>query len=245
MIHMAKRDWSPANTLVLVLGLGLGDWADDANPDWRRHATLAEFFTRAGVPGDQLLFWEDEAGHPDRFREALPTFLQNSDEETMFIFYYAGHGSHDEGDDFYFCHPDTEDWVSRAELFTIVEENFNGWQVLLMADCCYSGSLAREIEGRETEYGYAALTSSTSDIESTGNWTFTDCVLAALRGESAIDADSNGAISFQELADHVVARMRDVEEQPADYQVNDGFDPSFRLALVKGLGTKGRSGKHA
>jgi hypothetical protein len=242
---MAKQDWSPANTLVLVLGLGLGDWADEDDPSWRRHATLAEFFTKAGVPEDQLLFWEDEKGHPDQFREALPPFLQNSDEDTKFIFYYAGHGSFEEGDDFYFCHPDTEDWVSRAELFTIIEENFNGWQVLLLADCCFSGALAREVEGRETEYGYAALTSATSDISSTGNWTFTDCVLGALRGDSAIDADGNGAISFQELADHVVARMRDEEEQPADYQVNDGFDASFRLALVKGLSKSRASSKRA
>lgn len=232
---MAKKDWSPANTLVLILGLGLNDWADEDDPSWRRHATLARFFKKAGVPADQVLLWEDDDGDTEKLRENLPTFLQNSDENTMFIFYYAGHGSKEEDDDFYFCHPTAEEWVSRAELFQIIEDNFNGYQVLLMADCCYSGALAREVESRETEYYYAALTSATDDITSTGNWTFTDCILSALRGDASIDADNDGTISFQELADHIVKQMRDVEKQPADFQVNDGFDASFRLAVVKGL----------
>jgi hypothetical protein len=142
----------------------------------------------------------------------------------------------EEGDDFYFCHPTAEESISRAELFDMIEGNFNGYQVLLMADACHSGALAREVATRETEYYYAALASATSDVSSTGNWTFTDCILAALRGDARIDADADGTISFQELADHVIAQMRDVEEQPADYQVNDGFDASFRLSVVKGLG---------
>lgn len=235
---MPKRktsDWSPDNTLVLILGLGLDEWADEEDPNWGRHATMAEFFRQAGVPDDQLLFWEDEAGHPDRLRKKLPEFLQNSDEDTLFIFYYAGHGIHEEDDDFYFCHPHTDDWLSGPELFDIIEDNFEGWQVLLTADCCYSGAIAREVAERETDYGYAALTSSTSTISSTGNWTFSDCLLSALRGEATLDADGDGTISFQEVADHVVARMRDEEKQPADFQVNDGFESSFRLAIVKEL----------
>lgn len=224
------RDWRPRDTYVLVLGLGLSDWEDPDDPHWRRHALLADFFRQAGVPEEQVLVWEDEAGHPDAMRENLPAFLANTREGALFFFYYCGHGYMD--DDFYFCHPETEDAVSSEELFGMIEENFWGSQAVLLADCCHSGALARAVEAREADVAYCALTSATDSVESTGNWTFTDCILAGLRGEHGMDRNGDGMISFQELAAYVIDRMKKVEEQPADHGHSEGFDPSFRLALV-------------
>ena len=51
---MGKRDWKPSSTHVVILGLGLDDWADPDDPSWKRHETLAQLFKKAGVPDDQV-----------------------------------------------------------------------------------------------------------------------------------------------------------------------------------------------
>lgn len=233
---MAKKDWDPENTYVLVLGLGLDEWADEDDPSWRRHASVARVFRKAGVPDEQVLFWEDRDGEPERMRKQLPKFLADTDEDSTFFFYYAGHGALDEEseDDFYFCHPTVEDdAIYGYELFDMIEEHFWGTQAIIWADCCYSGSLVEIALERDGDVSYGALTSATSDVESTGNWTFTDCLLAGLRGSSHVDGDEDGTIEFQELCDYVLETMEAEEDQPASYGETDDFDASFRLAIVR------------
>lgn len=233
---MAKQDWKPAKTHVVILGLGLAEWAEPENPTWQRHKTLADAFRQAGVPHTQVHFWEDDEGTSKNIKRRLPDILANMDEDGLFVFYYAGHGDidADEENEFYFCHPtEDDDWLYGSELVDMVDEHFNGAKAVFFIDCCYSGWLARYVADLETEGEYAALTSSTGDIESTGNWTFSDCLLAALRGERGIDKNSDGSISFKELARHVTHQMRTVDNQPADYGHTEGFEPSFRLAIVR------------
>lgn len=228
------RDWKPESTHVVILGLGLNEWAEPANPSWCRNETLRQFFEAQGVPESQILFLDDQSGRPDKMRTALPEFLGQSAEDGILFFYYAGHGDYDqEEEDFYFCYPTGDDAVYAGELFDLIDAHFGGSQAVILADCCQSGCLAREAEGRTEGPAYGVLTSATEEVSSTGNWTFTDCVLAGLRGESGLDEDENGTISFQELCDYVLAKMREVENQPADYQASPSFDSSFRLAVVR------------
>lgn len=233
---MPKRDWTPASTHVVILGLGLADWADPDDPSWKRHATLAKLFRKAGVPEEQVYFWEDDEGTAGAMKERLPEILSGMDEDGLFVFYYAGHGDLDEEEDgeFYFCHPtDEEDTLYGSELLDLIEEHMNGERAVIFADCCFSGWMAQAVKVLDTENEVAALTSSTADIESTGNWTFTDCLIAALRGENGIDENRDGSISFAELTHHVVERMKTVDNQPADFGHTEAFDPSFRLAVVR------------
>lgn len=233
---MGKRDWKPASTHVVILGLGLDDWADPDDPSWKRHETLAKLFKKAGVPDDQVHFWGDDEGTAGAMKEALPEILGNMDEDGLFVFYYAGHGDLDteENGEFYFCHPtDEEDTLYGSELLDIIDENLAGERAVIFVDCCFSGWMARAVSELETDGEYAVLTSSTADIESTGNWTFTDCLISALKGEHGLDENGDGSISFDELTKHVVERMRKVDSQPADYAHTEAFDPSFRLAVVR------------
>ncbi|MDP3275744.1 MAG: caspase family protein [Deltaproteobacteria bacterium] len=233
---MTNTDWNPSNTHVVILGLGLDDWAEPDNPSWKRHRTLAQMFERAGVPEGQVHLWEDATGTAASIKRRLPRILENMEEDGLFVFYYAGHGDvdPDEDDEFYFCHPtDESDWLYGSELIDMIDEHLNGERAVLFLDCCFSGWIARAVADYDTDGAYAAITSSTRDVESTGNWTFTDCLLAALRGERGIDANADGSISFAELARHVTHRMRTVDSQPADYAHTSAFDPSFRLALAR------------
>lgn len=238
---MAKKDWRPRDTHVVIVGLGLEEWADPDDPTWRRHETLAKVFRKAGVPTEQVVLVEDDDATPEKLRELLPRVIGQVPDDGLFVFYYAGHGALDEDEGegeggFYFCHPTVEDDALYGhELMSMIEENLAWANVVLLADCCFSGSLARLLEGLETEGSYAALTSATDEVESTGAWTFTDCLLAALRGDASIDADADGTITFRELCDHVLEQMATVEQQPADYTHTSAFDPSFRLAVVKAL----------
>ncbi|MFO0559926.1 MAG: caspase family protein [Polyangiales bacterium] len=233
---MARTDWNPSNTHVIILGLGLSDWAEEDNPDWRRHRTLAEVFQRAGVPASQVHVWEDREGTSKNIKRRLPSMLEDVDEESLFVFYYAGHGDVDPDwdNEFYFCHPtEDDDWLYGSELLDMVDEHFNGARAVFFLDCCFSGWIARAVESYETEGEWAAITSSTSDHESTGNWTFTDCLIAALQGENGIDSNRDGTITFEELSRHVRKQMREVDGQPADMGRTNAFDGGFRWALAR------------
>jgi len=233
---MAKTDWNPKNTKVLILGLGLSDWADPDDPIGDRDFVLHQFFNKVGVPSESNIHFRDEEGDYDSLMEFLPDFLADSDEETLFIFYYAGHGGQlDESDyeyDVMFCHPE-KDSLTLGYLIDTIESNFNGYNVLLLADCCYSGNIARFAATTESEYYYAGLSSALSTITSTGAWTFSDCFLSALHGEGQVDRDGNGYITLQELADYVKEQMKEVDDQKSDFGFSEGFDVEMRLAVAK------------
>ncbi|TAE15030.1 MAG: hypothetical protein EAZ95_09155 [Bacteroidetes bacterium] len=235
---MAKRDWKPRNTKVFILGLGLEDWDDPNDPIGHRDAVLHKFFRKSGVPGEQNIHIGNEGGDRDSILEFLPDFLADSDEDTFFIFYYAGHGEGVEESeydyDLYFCHPDEDlDSFTLADLVETIEGNFNGYNVLMIADCCQSGNIARFAETAETEFYYAGLTSALATESSTGAWTFTDCLLEALYGKSHLDRDDDGTISLAELAKYAKEQMREIENQKSDFGHGENFDPDVRLAVIR------------
>lgn len=74
---MTNTDWNPSNTHVVILGLGLDDWAEPDNPSWKRHRTLAQMFERAGVPEGQVHLWEDATGTAASIKRRLPRILDH------------------------------------------------------------------------------------------------------------------------------------------------------------------------
>jgi hypothetical protein len=233
---MTARDWNPKHTKVIILGLGLADWADPEDPIGDRDIVLHQFFKKSGIPSEQNIHIRDEKGDYKNMMKFLPDFLADSDEDSFLIFYYAGHGNPVEDSDYeydvQFCHPE-KDSLSLGNLIDCIEENFAGWTVLLLADCCYSGNIARFASNTDSEFYYAGLSSALSTKTSTGAWTFSDCVLSALQGEAQLDSDENGSISLQELADYVKEQMKEIDDQKSDFGYNEGYDTGMRLAVVR------------
>lgn len=232
---MANRDWTPENTKVIILGLGLEDWDDPSDPIGHRDAVLHKFFKKSGIPDKNNVHFRNEEGDRDTMLEFLPDFLADSTEDSLLIFYYAGHGEEPEESDYdydlSFCHP-SENSLTMGDVVDAIEENFEGWSVLFIVDCCQSGNVARFAATADSDYYYAGLTSALATESSTGAWTFTDCLLEALTGKAHIDQDEDGSISLEELAKYAKEQMKEVENQRSDFGYSEGFDIEMRLAVV-------------
>ena len=253
-------DWNPAKTYVVVLTLGLAEWADEDDPQWNRAEVLWDFFGQALVPEDNML-WLDEEESAACHLDEIAEFLADTEEGSLLIFYYAGHG-HGEDGEFYFWHPDDDDdddeeedddddeedeeeeeeeegtsSMSLTQLMQEIEDQFWGSHVVIFSDCCFSGMVAKRVGATQSSLAYAAITSASEKELSTGEWTFTDCLLNGLRGDSDIDVDRNGMVSLGELADYVAKQMRAVNAQSS----LSSHTPNFRMEMSIATSTQLKS----
>src|SRR5262249_25030942 len=125
---------------------------------------------------------------------------------------------------------------SVPSIFDTIEANFRGSHVLLTADCCYSGALGVEAARRKGKLAYPALTSVQPSCTSTGNWSFTECLLKGLRGDPAVDLNGDGQVFLSELARFTEAEMAFDEEQMAWFSTANGFDAKMDLAAAQKKG---------
>jgi len=247
--------WNPQRTWVFAVGLLEWQhpevWASfpDAVAN-RSDVQLVELFRQAGVPKSQIVYLQDKQATKTRIIREFTRFLDRTDEGDLLVFYFAGHGYRDEA-----TH---QTWLAQYDagdknasgwnvknVFKLIEDRFSGDRVLLLADCCHSGALCDEVLKRnDSDYAYAALTSVYSHNTSTGNWTFTDVILAALRGDPRIDGDADGIVELNELADYAEHEMAFVEGQKSMFAAAKEFPRNAGLAPVKGT-LKPRVGERA
>lgn len=231
-----ERDWQPQRTWVFIVGLL--KWEDrETFPSFpaanRRDAQLADFFRRAGVPSNQLVYLQDAQATTRRVREKFTQMLaQTRAGDTLFV-YFTGHGykSDDERTTFFATYDageNTSGWSTRS-IVSDINGRFRGSRVLLTADCCYSGELVKDARRLDARISYAALTSATSEKTSTQNWTFTEMLLSGLRGKSYVDLDGDGDITLGEIGENERRDMAFAEEQQALFAVN-GLSPDIVLA---------------
>ena len=83
---------------------------------------------------------------------------------------------------------------------------------------------------RAGRVSYGAITSSLACTVSTGAWTFTECLIAGLRGAIPLDAGGNGLITFAELGRFAEREMAFNDGQLSTFVTTNGFDPRFVLA---------------
>ena len=123
-------------------------------------------------------------------------------------------------------------WRHR-DLTATIAEHFRGKNVLLFADCCYSGALedvAKQLHGKGLRA--ASLTSASAFNVSTNNWTYTLSVVDLLRGQPLADANQDNVITLSEAAREVRQTMTHYERQRYGY-ARHGIPEDFQLARVR------------
>jgi hypothetical protein len=253
-IGAAAIDWDPEHTFVFAVGILEWQHADiwspfpDAVPN-RRDAQLVRYFKDAGVPDEQIVYLQDAKAKKAAVQRAFVELLDETDDGDLLVVYFAGHGYRNvDTDQTWFAvydagKRDASGW-SVPSIFMAIDEHFSGNRCLLMADCCHSGALYDEVERRRGgDVGFAALTSAYSHNTSTGDWTFTDSLLQALRGRPHIDHDRDGQIELNEAARYIDGEMAFVEGQKSMFIAGSGFAADTKLVPVAGT-AKPKAGLH-
>jgi translation initiation factor IF-1 len=219
---IAQSLFDPAKTQVVLAGVL--QWKDPKLATFsdvhRKDKELYDQFINMGIPESNITLLIDEEATLDKMNEAVETRMSACKEDETFIFYYAGHGVK-EKTKYYFCN---YDYSANAKfdvgfLNKTAAKKFNGKRIILLADCCYSGSLltAGELiskKGKEV----IVLSSATSSNISTGNWTFTQTLLDNFFGKAEGDLSKNGEISLMELAKEIKDAMKYRERQLNGYK---------------------------
>lgn len=232
--------WKPERTWLFVVGTLEWQHADSFSAfpkENRRDAALVEFFRAQGVPAQQITYLCDRRATTTRIQQALETQLAAAGAGDLLVLYYCGHGGKYDDGAAYFASYDTDceanlGWLV-ATIPATIERHFGGARALLLADCCYSGCLADAVAQQTRRVAYATLASSLASELSTGNWTFTEALLAGLRGQAFVDADHDHAITLAELAAQLEASMAFAEEQLATFATTSGFNPHIVVAAAQ------------
>jgi hypothetical protein len=178
------------------------------------------------------VYLSDAGATRDALQRALADTLARVRPNDLFWFYYAGHGTLDDAGAMYMIPHDTgaslaaTAW-SLPSLLAALDARLRG-PVLLTADCCHSGAMAVAVSAAHP-MPCAALASSLSSEESTGNWTFTECLISGLDGSMTAPASATPGVTLRSLADFSVQRMADEEEQLASFATAHAFPPTLQL----------------
>ncbi|MFO1020074.1 MAG: Tudor-knot domain-containing protein [Planctomycetales bacterium] len=237
-------DWTPKRTWVFVAGLLEWEHPEYWSPfpaakKNRRDEQLVKYFSNAGVPQGQIIYLQDSAATKKRIEQEFKKLLDRTQEGDLLVFYFCGHGYRDrESGQTWFANYDAASKSNSAwgvpSVFSMIESHFNGDRVLLLADCCHSGALYDlALKHKDSDVSYAVITSSYSHNSSTGNWTFSDSVLSALRGDPNVDLNGDKIITLKEMGEYCELELAFVEGQKSMYRGSTGFPLTTRLATVQ------------
>lgn len=242
----AEEAWQPEKTWVFAAGIlnfankKLGTWPDEGRVD----AVMIEALKKRGVPEGQIVFVKNSEATHEALTTKLDELLKKTAEGDTLLFYYAGHGARDWQDvnrpASLVCY-DAKGLWAITDVLDRIEKGFKGANVLLTADCCHSGAFADAAASR-TKFRTGVLTSSHASSRSTGNWTFTQCLVDMFNGSPLLDSDNNGQITFGETAAYAEQEMAFAEQQLSCSACAGKFNRDTVMATASGKRT-GRVGE--
>ncbi|MBI5203174.1 MAG: caspase family protein [Elusimicrobia bacterium] len=233
---------------VLIVGALTFVWEDSLDDaanvffhsfdrDGRQDTVLLDLLVARGVPRDHIELVQDEGATRANIRAALARLNAASKPEEHLFVYYTGHGYKSAGR-FYLaaydsCQNDVSSGWSAASLIEDVEKDFKGSDAIVAVEACYSAIFAKEAAAGAKRVNFGILASTSENASSTAEWTFTEAILAALRGEKGFDQDADGKISFGELGAGMTSDMNRYAGQSAVVATTGKFDVRSIVAAEK------------
>jgi hypothetical protein len=196
----------------------------------RKDADLIRVLRSRGVPEDHIVFLKNEEATLAHIRTEFDRLLARGVPGDTLLFYYAGHGGRSyrgPARPVHFVPYDNAQGWPVSEIVGRIEEKFKGAQVLLTADCCHSGALAEEAARTGGGIACATLTSARASARSTGQWTFTQCLVDLFDGRGKVDLDHDGLITLAEGAQFADLKMAFHEAQRSTFASSEAFPEKF------------------
>jgi hypothetical protein len=221
-----KQILNPAQIRLFAVGILKFDDNVSFDGENRRDMQIVSLFRHRGVPEDQIDFIKDRDGTISSIKNRFGTFLQRTQPGDFLIDYYTGHGgvgSFETTNGGSYNHA----WIAGQ-----IDKTFKGKQVLLLGDCCDSGSLEDVVDDTAGPIDYACISSSSRRESGHGNWTFSQAVLDGLRGEAYVDLNKDGYITVDELAKHVRHDILVYENNHSVYKKSPNFDGQMVIAIT-------------
>jgi hypothetical protein len=240
-LEAAPAAWQPEKTHALLVGIL--EWQDAGLSSFpkknRRDRELQQVLEDAGVPRDHIVFLEDAKATQATILRELARVAERAGAGSTLLFYFAGHGTQ-AGGETVLCNYDIATARAKATGITvskvgeILRQSWKGERLILLADCCHSGGLASIVRAYDGDprVRAASLTSATASNVSTGNWTFTESVIAAFGGKAKADVDRDGRVTIEDADAYVYKEMRYRESQLARGARSTGFERGFALSTV-------------
>lgn len=219
----------PKNTYAVIVGVLF--WEQGAlttySPEDRQDVALHKQLLRLGVPENQTVLLLDKSATREAIDEAVIRICSRAKEDSTLIVYYAGHGMKRQGEGIFACYDiQTRDMKQtgwrHSSLAECIKDNFKGDNVLLFADCCFSGALKNVAKQLSSDgFRAASLTSASENNTSTNNWTFTQSLVEAFSGKPIADANSDGIVVLSEAAYEVRQAMAFYEGQRNGFALHE------------------------
>ena len=223
-----------------VMMVGLLEWEasttytpmDNSN---RKDDILYRTLIHKGVPTQQITYLKCKDATLQNIKRRFSEMLKKTQKGDYLIVYFTGHGvinKHKEG---FFVNYDAlpgsfEKHWKVSDIITKVESEFNGSHVIMIADCCHSGTVGVEMEKRKLTKSYTSLASVELSKISTGKWTFTESLISALQGKACLDRNEDGKISLQEFHTYSRKEMAFFASQIPSFYSTENFPKNFSLS---------------
>lgn len=153
---------------VWAFCVGITHWKDsESNPDLfsddRADIKVADVLRERGVPASQITNLKDGQATLGRIQERFSSMLSKTGPSDTLLVYFSGHGERWNRRHYLVPYDSTDslrsNW-SAASLVNSIESQFKGRRAIIIADCCFSGTLARQVMDGSRRVDYAVLASS-------------------------------------------------------------------------------------